>query len=291
MKFPLALFIYNRPKTLARTLTKVREIRPGKLYVFGDGPKPKDAADAQKCLEARALLENLDWPCDVIRSYNSENKGLKKQIEDQLTFLFSCEDAAVILEDDCLPENDFFRFCEEGLRTYAHCPRVMAITGNQYMEAQSEPFLSRFPHCWGWATWRRAWEAYDKNISGWPEFKTTARWKVEFLPEEKKFWEPLFDRVHQGELNSWAYRWLATVWMHDGLVLTPPVNLVSNIGFGEDGTHCRAVTPLSNYPTEALSGWSFPQELNRNERLDRKTFFKVFYNQKLPLLKRWQYGV
>lgn len=291
MNIPLALFIYNRPSLLAKTLERIRENRPVKIYFFADGPKPGDMVDLEKCKEVRALVEKVNWPCEAIKIYNEKNQGLRMQIEEKLSLLFSLEETAVVLEDDCLPENDFFRFCEAGLRAYAKSPRVMAITGNQYMEKQSRPFFSRFPHCWGWATWRRAWQAYDANISCWPEFKCSSHWQSEFLPEEKKYWEPLLDRVHGGELNSWAYRWLATVWMHDGLVLTPPVNLVSNIGFGVDGTHCRADTPLSNYPTEPLSGWSLPQGLNRNERLDRKTFFKVFYNQKLPLFKRWQYGV
>jgi hypothetical protein len=289
--FPVALFAYNRPNTLAKTLARLAGANLTKLYIFADGPKQDNPTDVLKCSKVRNILDKLYWPCEIIRTYNSTNRGLKKQIEEQLTFLFSCEDAAIILEDDCLPESDFFRFCEAGLQAYTESPRVMAITGNQYMEKQSRPFFSRFPHCWGWATWRRAWQAYDANISGWPEFKRSSHWQSEFLPEEKKYWEPLLDRVYGGELNSWAYRWLATVWMYDGLVLTPPVNLVSNIGFGEDGTHCRSDTPLSNYPTEPLSGWSLPQGLDRNARLDRKTFFKVFYNQKLPLFKRWQYGV
>jgi hypothetical protein len=79
--------------------------------------------------------------------------------------------------------------------------------------------------------------------------------------------------------------------MREGLVLTPPGNLVSNIGFGEDGTHCRAPTPLAEFPTRPLSSWSMPRHLQRDKRLDRKTFFKVFYNQKLSILKRWKYGI
>jgi len=291
VNIPLALFIYNRPSLLAKTLEKIRENQLAKIYFFADGPKLRDSADLKKCKEVRSLVDKINWPCEVIKIYNEKNQGLRHQIEEKLSLLFSLEDTAVILEDDCLPESDFFRFCQDGLRAYADCARVMAITGNQYIEKQSGPFFSRFPHCWGWATWRRAWQAYDGKISGWPEFKTSSRWKTEFLPEEKQFWEPLFDRVHHGDINSWAYRWLATVWIHDGLVLTPPVNLVSNIGFGDDGTHCRAKTPLSNYPTKPLSAWSLPQKLKRNKRFDRKTFFKFFYNQKLSFLKRWQYGV
>jgi hypothetical protein len=291
VKIPLALFIYNRPKVLARTMVKIRENRPKRLYVFADGPKSGDGADQRKCDEARGLLEHVDWPCEVFRVYNDENYGLRNQIEEKLSFLFAREVAAVILEDDCLPENDFFRFCEDGLHAYEKSPQLMAITGNQYLATQPNPFLSRFPHCWGWATWRRAWQDYDGNISGWPEFKRSSYWQSEYLPEEKRYWEPLLDRVHKGELNSWAYRWLATIWMHEGLVLTPPGNLVSNIGFGEDGTHCHAPTPLAEFPTRPLSGWSMPRHLQRDKRLDRKTFFKVFYNQKLSILKRWKYGI
>jgi hypothetical protein len=291
LNVPVALFVYNRPAILAKTLAEIAKIRPSKLYVFADGPKPNDPDDSLKCEEVKTLLKKFNLPCNTVQIYNSKNKGLRNQIEEKLTFLFSREDAAVVLEDDCLPENDFFRFCEDGIRTYTKDSRIMAITGNQYVEKQSAPFFSRFPHCWGWATWRRAWKAYDGSISGWPTFKNSSIWERQFLPEEKQLWEPLLDRVYQGEVNSWAYRWLATIWMHEGLVLTPPVNLVSNIGFGEDGTHCRAPTPLAAFPTRPLSSWSMPRHLRRDERLDRKTFFKVFYNKKLSILKRWKYGI
>ena len=113
-------------------MVKIRETRPTRLYVFADGPKSGDAGDQRKCDEARGLLGHVDWPCEVIRVYNDENYGLRIQIEEKLSFLFAREKAAVILEDDCLPENDFFRFCEDGLHAYEKSPQLMAITGNQY---------------------------------------------------------------------------------------------------------------------------------------------------------------
>ena len=118
MKVPLALFIYNRPKVLAKTLVRISENQPAKLYVFADGPKAGDAADSRKCDEARAMLEQVHWPCEVIRIYNDKNRGLRSQIEEKLSLLFAKEQAAIILEDDCLPEKDFFRFCEDGLHAY-----------------------------------------------------------------------------------------------------------------------------------------------------------------------------
>ena len=115
MKFPLALFVYNRPAILTKTLERLSQCHLSRLYIFADGPKDNDPQDASKCKEVRSLVEKLDWACEVVRVYNPKNQGLKSQIEDKLSFLFSREDAAVILEDDCLPEKDFFRFCEDGL--------------------------------------------------------------------------------------------------------------------------------------------------------------------------------
>lgn len=288
MKFPLALFIYNRPQTLARTLTKIREIRPAKLYVFGDGPKPKDAADAQKCLETRALLENLDWPCDVIRSYNSENKGLKKQIEDQLTFLFSCEDAAVILEDDCLPENDFFSFCSELLEKYRHEERVGCITGDNFQDGLlrggGSYYFSKYPHCWGWATWRRSWKKYSAKMEFWPAWRNSSAWLTSFAnPRERLFWEKLFEQQFCGEIDSWAYPWTASLWHAGCLTVTPQHNLVQNIGFGEAATHTKNIGQNLSIPTKPLKITKYPKKILPHVAADRHVFKHVFCEEKKGL--------
>ena len=112
------------------------------------------------------------------------------------------------------------------------------------------------------------------------QFKKGKKWINDFSFFERNFWEPLLDRVQRGEINSWAYRWLASIWTNNGLVLSPPVNLVSNIGFGQQATNCKTKSPFANIPAGKLIKVSFPEKIERNKKYDDKVFFKVFYSGK-----------
>jgi hypothetical protein len=151
-------------------------------------------------------------------------------------------EAAIVLEDDCLPHPTFFRFCEELLERYRDDERIMAISGDNFQFGRQRSkysyYFSRYPHCWGWATWRRAWQHYDGDMDLWPVIRE-GRWLEDVLEGKRAvaYWTRIFNRTYDGDINSWAYAWTLSCWAQSGLTALPNVNLVSNIGFGVAATH------------------------------------------------------
>ncbi|NBR70660.1 MAG: methyltransferase type 11 [Proteobacteria bacterium] len=168
--------------------------------------------------------------------------GLKKRIETGLDQVFELEEAAVILEEDCHPTPDFFPFCAEMLARYRDEPKVAGISGNCFLplnaEIKTDYFFSRYLHIWGWATWARAWNSYDRKKWAWP-----AGGFRELFPEserrEQKYWNRIFARMATGRLSTWDYGFISWIWMNGQVAITPAQNFVRNAGFGPDATNTR----------------------------------------------------
>jgi hypothetical protein len=288
---PVAYIVFNRPRHTQRTFGVLREQRPRKLYIIADGPRPGRPDDVGLCKAVRSIIEHVDWPCEVQRNYSEVNLGLKRRVSSGLGWVFEQEDRAIVLEDDCLPHRDFFVFCDTLLERYAEDERVAVITGNNFQagrwRGRASYYFSKYNHCWGWATWRRAWHRYDGGLSFWPQWRESRGWRQQVSdPVERHYWEGIFCRVHMGEIDSWAYPWTGSTWYHGGLTATPNVNLVSNIGFGPDGTHTLADTDRPGLATMALGTLTHPTRVACNHKADRFVFDQHFGGQRLR--QRWR---
>ncbi|WP_298611622.1 glycosyltransferase family 2 protein [uncultured Thermosynechococcus sp.] len=269
----------NSQKTLELA---IRQARPPRLYVAADGPRANREGEVEKVKKVREIATQVDWPCEVKTLFREKNLGCKVAVSSAISWFFEHEEQGIILEDDCLPHPDFFRFCEELLSYYADDDRVWVITGNNFQDGQvrgdGSYYFSKYSHCWGWASWRRAWEKFEVDISFWPEWKKSTDWQKK-IPDfiERKYWEKMFDQVYLGDPSIWDYQWTATVWYYGGITATPNVNLVSNIGFGSDATHTLSVDhPHANLSVFPLGDIQHPKEVAINVEGDRYTFNEHF---------------
>ena len=255
---PIVMMVFNRPAQTARTFEAVRSLRPARLLVIADGPRPGHEGDAVNCPEVRRIVSSVDWPCDLKLNFAEANLGLKQRIFSGLSWVFDQVEEAIILEDDCLPDPSFFPYCRELLERYRHDERVMSISGDNFQFGGTvcphSYYFSRFMHCWGWATWRRAWKLHDPAMPCWPELKKDG-WLESFVLDEgeRRHWHESFDAVYTGALNTWDYQFNYTVMRHHGLNILPSVNLVTNIGFGADATHTVQASPFENLPSQPMA--------------------------------------
>ena len=274
---PIAYIIFNRPRHTRQTFEAIRAQRPETLLIIADGPRPGHPTDAERCEETRAIVDNIDWPCTVLRNYSDVNMGCKYRVSSGLDWVFEQVETAIILEDDCIPHEDFFPFCDDLLERYSNDERVWVVTGNNFQHGkkrgEASYYFSKFNHCWGWATWRRAWQHYRVDIPFWPEWKNTPDWRKK-LPNsiERSVWSNLLDRVKQGEIDTWDYQWTACVWFYGGLTATPNVNLVTNIGFGPDATHTVSAGDEEGLPIYPLGPLTHPSSVKQNYTADRHVF-------------------
>lgn len=255
---PVALIIFNRPDTTARVFKEIAKARPPKLLVIADGPRPTRSGEAGRCQQARAIIEQVDWECEVLTNFAETNLGCKMRVASGIDWIFEQVDEAIILEDDCLPEPSFFRFCEEMLIRYRHNERVGMISGGNlqfgHQRGTASYYFSRYTHIWGWASWRRAWKHYDRELTLWPAFRDEGWLDVMFRTQgERDYWRHSFEAVYDGTLDTWDCSWTFSSLIKGMLQVVPNVNLISNIGFGPDATHTHVVGIHADMPIQPIA--------------------------------------
>lgn len=277
---PVLFIGFNRIGPAEKVFEAIRAARPKKLYFACDGPRNED--EAVRCEEVRALVERVDWPCELHTRFNSTNLGLRKGVSSAIDWFFQAEPEGIVLEDDTLPVPTFFRFCQELLEHYRDDKRIWVVLGNNLMtdykgEEDGSYYFSGHGYGapWGWASWRRVWEHYDVDMKAWPELRASTRLKDFFLSrqEERDVLE-MMDYVHQGLMNSWSYQLDVKRVANHALNILPYTNLVKNIGFGEDGTHTLDLNDPRNQDT--ARDMSFPMAHPRFIMLDARRDLEYF---------------
>lgn len=256
MKSAVIFIIFNRPETTRKVFEAIRKAKPPKLLVIADGPRQDHVDDFDKCKETRNII-NVDWKCEVLFNYADENIGCKHRIAGGLDWAFEQVEEAIILEDDCLPDPTFFRFCDEMLEHYRDDTRIAMISGDNFQFNKKRTdysyYFSRYPHIWGWATWRRSWINYDIDMKLWPEVRD-GRWLEDILKSKAGvwYWRYIFNSVFNGKSDSWGYPYTFSCWKRSEVSILPNVNTVSNIGSGADALHTKDVDKYSNMDTEEV---------------------------------------
>jgi hypothetical protein len=288
----------------------IRQAKPPKLLVVADGPRTDRPGEAEKCAAARAIIERVDWECEVLKNYSDINLGAKQRGASAISWVFEQVEEAIILEDDCIPHPSFFRFCEELLDYYRDDQRIMGICGDNsprrgQRQTEQSYYFSRLPLIWGWATWKRAWQYYDVNMKLWPLVKE-GNWLKHILRSERdtKAWSDIFDSIYEDKVDAWDYQWTFACWLQSGINVVSNLNLISNCGFNAEATHTTIPNSLrGNAPMKQMNfplqhppfvicdtqieelAWKqdYPDLLSRLQR-KVKNIFEV--TQKIKMLKQ-----
>jgi len=252
LKTPVAFLVFNRPDTTQQVFTAIRQARPETLLVVADGPRPDRYGEADLCAATRAIIDQVDWPCDVLTNYADSNMGCKQRISSGLDWVFGQVEEAIVLEDDCLPHPSFFPFCEQLLERYRDDERVMMIGGTNYLldrlVVPESYFFSRYFAIWGWASWRRAWGKYDIAMKEWERFRSENQVKSFFSQKfMQRYVTDMFDAAYQNRINTWDIQWFYSGLFNNGMSAVSKVNLISNIGIC--GTHTSGDTSNNFFPT------------------------------------------
>jgi hypothetical protein len=257
LQTPVAFLIFNRPEETARVFSEIARARPSKLLVVADGARADRPGEREACERTRAVVERVDWDCEVLTDFSEVNLGCRRRVSGGISWVFSQVEEAIIVEDDCLPDPSFFKFCEELLDKFREDERVMMLSGDNFQFGRRRTpysyYFSRMMHVWGWASWRRAWRHYDVEMRLWADLRDTP-WLLDLLGDEEAaaFWRDVFDKTAAGH-DTWDFQWVFACWAQHGLSALPERNLVTNIGFGAGATHTHAETRAANIPAEALA--------------------------------------
>jgi len=236
--------VFNRLDTTKQVFEAIKQAKPPRLYIAADGARTNKEGEAGKVKAVREYIMNqIDWDCEVKTLFRDENLGCKYAVSGAIDWFFENEEMGIILEDDCLPSQSFFWFCEELLERYKDDMRIWHIGGVNVLPKNSllnneSYYFSEYNYIWGWASWANRWKMYDVKINRFPEFKKN-KYINNILKDSlaQKFWLSNFENVYLGYIDTWDYQWCFTTWLNRGISVIPTVNLIANIGFGADATH------------------------------------------------------
>jgi hypothetical protein len=292
---PILFVIFNRPDTTQKVFEKIQQIKPKRLYIAGDGPRPDVNADKELCQKARDLvLNSINWKCDVRYKFEKLNLGCGLGVYSAISWAFEKEDKLIILEDDNVPSIPFFGYCKDLLEFYNNDLRVWVISGFNHFNGNKNLndksyFFSHYASIVGWATWKRCWDEYDIFMKDWPNFKESG-YKFSHLSSEQgidRF--DRLDRIYQEKilnninLDAWAFQFSFAIWANSGVGIVPAENLITNIGI--EGVHSSSPSLIHNLPaSESFKIKKRPAFFQTNYLYDN-AYFNLFCRKK-SLLKR-----
>lgn len=246
---PVLIICFNRPQFVSRQVASLRAVKPSKIFIFSDGPRPENMEDTHKIGLVRKLyLDQINWNCQVVTNFQEENFGCSAGPISAMQWFFKNEKEGIILEDDIIPSVDFFTFMSKMLDQYRTNKKIVSISGCNFgYEGPPNSYLfCKIMNMWGWATWADRFQKIDFSINSWKRKKYHYIFLLRHLRNNIfdidlnwiKYWKYILDKtINTGNLTWWDYQVIYNQLEKKQLTVYPNVNLVTNIGFGEDAIH------------------------------------------------------
>ena len=299
-KTPILLITFNRPEHTRRVLTEILKQEPLSLYVCQDGEREGNENDRIKCQEVRNVVNELTFAYKASHEYftlhtlyQSKNLGCGPGPAAGISWFFENVEQGIIIEDDAVPHPDFFGFAEELLERYKDDTDVRAIAsmnvdtrkwgdGSYYFSMMNRNLCA-------WATWRRAWIDFDlylRNTSWRKLNRALQQYKCTFY--EREYW---LDRLAEAQKNaqggkSWDMQFFMSVWLHNGKGIIPNVNLSSNIGTVDEGTHLLGKgNMIDNIPSHPILPLKHPISTKIQSEADREFHRRYFEPQPNTMMR------
>jgi hypothetical protein len=288
MKFaPIVVFAYNRPRHIKRALRSLKrnpEIDESPVYIYCDGARnPKDRRLVDKTRDV--VIKEAPKHAEII--LRGQNQGLANSISYGVTQACEKHGRVIIIEDDLVLSPGALSYFNRALDRYADDDKAMHVSGYMFPSDIQLPdaFFYREATCWGWATWKRAWEHYNPNSAELVKAIEKKEAVADFNLNNSMFFMQMLRKQALGEIDSWAIRWYASMYLRGGLSLHPAVSLVANEGFDGTGVHCSITDQYKIELAESFDG-EWPEKVEESMAAIFSTMdFRG--NRFLPNKKSW----
>ena len=262
LHIPVLFLVFNRLNVTKQVFAAIATAKPPRIYIACDGARVNKPGEDKLVKELRDyLLANIHWDCEVKTLFRQNNLGCGKAVSEAISWFFEHEEMGIILEDDCLPSDSFFSFCQEMLLKYQADKRIWHIGGYSVLHNNeltvSSYYFSQMTQIWGWATWRDRWQEYDLWMSKYPEW-IRGNYLQRFAPGFRlKLWHKQLFESNVGLSDTWDCQWYFTALINNGMSITPRISLAQNLGFGNiDSAHPEAENEVVK--TIAANNIDFP---------------------------------
>ncbi len=295
MKSPVLFIIFIREDTTRRVFEQIRKVKPPRLYIAADGPRPDRPDDIEKCKATRSVVNDVDWDCEVKTLFREKNLGCGKGVSSAITWFFENEEQGIIIEDDILANPEFFMYCDEMLDRYKNDEKIQLIAGyNVFFDGYSSPYsyyMSKFLQIWGWASWRRVWQTYVFDTKQLDRKEYLKKLKSQYNIPVYRYYKRFFDVMASNKVDTWDYQFFFNMVLYDRYSIIPFSNLVENIGFGTfEASHATDsknafIKKLINHRSSAIYPIRHPKGNYFDTEAD-KTYAKMAQIEKRSFLLR-----
>jgi hypothetical protein len=289
IEVPILLIAWRRPAHIRQVIDSIRIVKPSLIFVAVDGPRVGIEFELERQLieQTKQVIESqIDWDCEIIKLYRTENMGCGLGVSSAITWFFEQVEYGIILEDDCVPNIDFFNFCELGLLKYINNEKIGCINGINWSPKSLlkhiiySPFYNSYfsanPSIWGWATWARVWRNYKYELDH-NDLVSSKEFLKDITTSAKlyKHHFETFKSVSENIIDTWDYQFKFLIYQNKLLCLTPFFSLIENIGFDELATHTKKKLNRRFVKFNILvvkiffKTWKFPDIINRNLSFDK----------------------
>lgn len=285
---PILFIIFRRKDVALKSFERIKAVKPAKLYIASDGARENIIGEQELVAATRQSIEDaIDWPCEVHRRYQDRNQGCATAVSSAISWMFETEEVGIILEDDCVAKTSFFYFVREMLQRYKDDQRIGMIAGTNLISGKvklpDSYCFSTYKACWGWATWRRAWNNMQLDMP-WraSNYYYSVLANNGFHAKDKNYWKYRLKLIDANYVSAWDWPWYFCLAAQNQLCIFPSKGLIVNIGFEEGATH----TSFFNHPQYKDEGeLSFPLQHPRLI-VPYEPFDKAFYKANNNLYMR-----
>ncbi|MBZ4646756.1 MAG: glycosyl transferase, group 1/2 family protein [Clostridia bacterium] len=282
---PIALFVYNRIEHTLKTIEALKKnglAKESDLIIYSDGPKKE--ADLSLIAHLRSEIRKTEGFNSITVIERENNIGLANSIISGVTELINDYGKIIVLEDDCVPSEDFLYFMNMCLDKYAEEEQIMSISGYSLPIEVPEDYpydiyFSYRSSSWGWGTWEKAWKYYDRDPAILKKISSSRDLRDKVDRAGKDLYPMLRNQI-KGKLDSWSVFWSINIIMNDGLCINPVYSRILNIGHDGTGIHCNVT---SKYDVNTTSRYDknivLPESILIDERIQKR--YRAFLSESL----------
>lgn len=286
---PILFIIFNNLEVSKKTFEKIKQIKPAVLYIAADGPRDGVIGEQHRCLDARKVIDEVNWDCNLRTFFRSDNSGSAALgVFSAIKWFFDNVEEGIVLEYDTVPHIEFFYFCQDLLERYRNSKKVMFISGNNFQDVKGEYsyYFSYIPTLWGFATWRNAISLVESDIKkiDWNSLLLSMPYKS--VKNFSRYWWWKHKCMSRGKIDTWDYQILFSIWINKGVSIIPGRNLVTHYvdGVSLAENFNQHIPGITNVPTFSILPMKHPNRIFVNENAD------IFFIEKFNLtLSRYKF--
>lgn len=274
----ILLLAYRRYQNIEPILQSCTAAGCRQIFVSIDGPQDASAVNDVKSTLLVVEKFKKENSIDLKIRISNLNQGCAVSLISACDEILSTEDQLIILEDDCLPSEDFWRFSKEAFLAMKVDKTIGLFCGSQfapYSIRKNKWVLSTYPHHWGWGITSLKWSQIREHLVSDSKLRSTSK-----LPgitfSERQYWNAGCKRALKGRTDVWDTLFVREMFRLGLKALLPPNNLIFNVGVEEFAIHVGGGNKWTEYSLGKFTTQLEAPQVNLDiDDWIRRKYFKI----------------